>query len=144
MKKYLLPIAASIVCSVTLGTISGADAETSATSKDGSACDKKAYFEDMSTKIVKSYAVPSGFDVVKAKIGFQLDGNGNVANLKLLNDDDAPAEGQSTVTRTALIKAIKNAAPFASPGELKKPMNLVAFFQKTDAEKPVAVEIKVK
>jgi hypothetical protein len=144
MKKNVLPIAASILCAMTVSTVSGAYADSPAKSKDEATTDKKAYFEDMSTKISKSYEVPSGFDVVKAKIGFQLDGDGNVANLRLLNDEDAPAEGQSTVTRTALIKAIKKAAPFASPGELKKPMNLVAFFQKTDAEKPVSVEVKVK
>jgi len=146
MKKNLLPAAASVLSAFAVATtfVNAAECEKNSASSCGTKTENKAYLEEISSKIVKNYSVPSGFDVVKAKIGFDMDASGNVNHLQLLNDDDAPAEGQSSVTRTALIKAIKNSAPFPSPGAVKKPVRMVAFFQKTDAEKPVVCTVQMK
>lgn len=146
MKKSLLPAATSVLSAFTVATtfVSAAECEKNSSTSGSSKPENEAYLEEISTKIVKNYNVPSGFDVVKAKIGFDMDASGNVNHLQLLDDEDAPAEGQSSVTRTALIKAIKNSAPFPSPGAVKKPLRMVAFFTKTDAEKPVACTVQMK
>lgn len=145
MKKNLLPAVTSLLCAFAMSTTLATNAETTKTSGgEGSKADNKAYLEEISTKIVKNYSVPSGFDVVKAKIGFDMDSNGNVNHLRLLDDEDAPAEGQSSVTRTALIKAIKVSAPFPSPGSVKKPVRMVASFNKTNPEQPVVCTVQMK
>ena len=147
MKKNLLPVATSLLCTFSMSTTLATNAQCSKSSSgcsEGTKADNKAYLEEISTKITKNYSVPSGFDVVKAKIGFDMDANGNVNHLRLLDDEDAPAEGQSSVTRTALIKAIKNSAPFPSPGAVKKPVRMVASFDKTDAEKSVVCTVQMK
>jgi hypothetical protein len=148
MKKNLLPVATSLLCALAMSTTLATNAEcckkSSSTSGENTKADNKAYLEEISNKITKNYSVPSGFDVVKAKIGFDMDANGNVNHLRLLDDEDAPAEGQSSVTRTALIKAIKNSAPFPSPGSVKKPVRMVASFDKTNAEKSVICTVQMK
>src|SRR5882672_9119448 len=111
MKKNLLPVVTSVLCAFAMSTTLATNAQCNKGSAcEGSKLDNKAYLEEISTKIVKNYSVPGGFDVVHAKIGFDMDANGNVNHLRLLNDQDAPAEGQSSLTRTALIKAIKDSA----------------------------------
>lgn len=151
MKKNLLPVATSLLCALAMSTTLATNAEcckksssSSSSSGESTKADNKAYLEEISNKITKNYSVPSGFDVVKAKIGFDMDANGNVNHLRLLDDEDAPAEGQSSVTRTALIKAIKNSAPFPSPGSVKKPVRMVASFDKTNAEKSVICTVQMK
>lgn len=146
MKKNLLPVATSLLCALAMSTTLATNAECCKKSSSGEStkADNKAYLEEISNKITKNYSVPSGFDVVKAKIGFDMDANGNVNHLRLLDDEDAPAEGQSSVTRTALIKAIKNSAPFPSPGSVKKPVRMVASFDKTNAEKEVICTVQMK
>ncbi len=145
MKKNLLPAVTSLLCAFAMSTTLASNAECNkASGCEGSKGDNKAYLEEISSKIAKNYSVPSGFDVVKAKIGFDMDSNGNVNHLRLLDDEDAPAEGQSSVTRTALIKAIKNSAPFPSPGSVKKPVRMVALFKKTEAEQPVVCTVQMK
>jgi hypothetical protein len=146
MKKNLLPAATSVLSAFTVATTfaGAADCEKNGATGCGTKPENKAYLEEISNKIVKNYSVPSGFDVVKAKIGFDMDASGNVNHLRLLDDEDAPAEGQSSLTRTALIKAIKNSAPFPSPGAVKKPVRMVAFFKKTDAEQPVVCTVQMK
>ncbi len=147
MKKNLLPAATSLLCafamSTTLATMAQSHKEK-ATNGESARSDNKAYLEEMSSKIAKNYMVPGGFDVVKAKIGFSLDANGNVNHLHLINDADAPAEGQSSLTRTALMKAIKDSAPFPSPGAVKKPLQMVALFKKTNSEQPVLCSVQMK
>ncbi len=145
MKKNLLLRVAGFLCALGMSTTLATTAQCSKSScTESSKADNKAFLEEVSTKISKNYSVPSGFDVVKAKIGFDMDANGNVNNVRLLDDEDAPAEGQSSVTRTALIKAIKNSAPFPSPGSVKKPVKMVASFNKTNAEQPVVCTVQMK
>ncbi|HEY9785901.1 MAG TPA: hypothetical protein V6D17_10900 [Candidatus Obscuribacterales bacterium] len=102
----------------------------------------KAYFDEISKKIITQYKVPGGFEVVHAKVGFEVDAKGNVGRVTLLSDDDAPAEGQSVVTRTAMIKAIKKAAPFPPPGELKTPVKLVAEFERNQSGEGVSCKVE--
>lgn len=145
MKKNLLPATTSLLCALAMSTTLATNAQCSKSGcTESSKADNKAYLEEISTKIAKNYSVPSGFDVVKAKIGFDMDANGNVNHLRLLDDEDAPAEGQSSVTRTALIKAIKNSAPFPSPGSVKKPLKMVASFNRTNPEQTVVCTVQMK
>lgn len=145
MKKNLLLRVAGSLCALAMSTTLATTAQCSKSGcPESSKADNKAFLEEVSTKISKNYSVPSGFDVVKAKIGFDMDANGNVNNVRLLDDEDAPAEGQSSVTRTALIKAIKNSAPFPSPGSVKKPVKMVASFNKTNAEQSVVCTVQMK
>lgn len=147
MKKNLLPAITSLLCAISFGTTLATNAECTkdkASNCEGTKLDNKAYLEEISSKIAKNYSVPGGFDVVKAKIGFDVDANGNVNHLRLLDDEDAPAEGQSSLTRTALIKAIKTSAPFPSPGAIKKPVRMVASFNKTNAEQSVLCTVQMK
>lgn len=147
MKKNLLIAGLCWISATALGTTLATNAQCCKGKSSGcetSKSDNNAYLEEISTKIAKNYAVPGGFDVVKAKIGFDLDAHGNVNHLRLLDDEDAPAEGQSSVTRTALIKAIKNSAPFPSPGSVKKPVQMIASFNKTNAEQPVVCTVQMK
>jgi hypothetical protein len=145
MKKNLLLGATSLVCALAMSTTLATNAQCNKSGcNESSKADNKAYLEEISTKISKNYSVPSGFDVVKAKIGFDMDANGNVNHLRLLDDEDAPAEGQSSVTRTALIKAIKNSAPFPSPGSVKKPVKMVASFNRTNPEQTVVCTVQMK
>ena len=146
MKKNLLIAGLCFISATALGTTLATNAQCckSSTGCESAKSDNKAYLEEISTKIAKNYSVPGGFDVVKAKIGFDVDAHGNVNHLRLLDDEDAPAEGQSSVTRTALIKAIKNSAPFPSPGSVKKPVQMIASFNKTNSEQPVVCTVQMK
>lgn len=147
MKTILRPVAVGLLFAVATSTTLAANGEGNSQKegqKPGIASDKQAYLDQIASKIVTNYSAPGGFDVVQAKIGFELDVHGNVDHLRLLDDDDAPAEGQSSLTRTVLIKAIKKSAPFPSPGPVKKSLKLVAFFKKTTSEQPVACTVQLK
>lgn len=116
------------------GSICGADA-----SEVG-----QQYFAETAKKVMEHYKVPSGFEAIHAKIAFQVDERGNVLKANLLNDPDAPAEGQSVVSRTAMIKAIKNAAPLTPPREMKTPVKLIAEFKRNESGEGVNCSVSAE
>ena len=102
------------------------------------------YLEAASKKILEAYAVPGGYEVVYAKVSFQVDSSGNITNAKLLGIPVCVRTKQaSALTNAALLKAVQNASPLSPPPkEMLVPAHLTAVFDGRDLKKTVSCTVQ--